>query len=90
MGTRIVNKKNNIYYCCDFFLTSAEYFLVAENYLFIYERILAVRIYIFHSTVTEGPTDYLKENKDDFFDHIYGLKFFKRADMYVCLCMSCK
>lgn len=48
---------------------------------------------VFHSTVTEGPTDYLnkKKTKMSFFDHIYyGLKFNKRADVCVCLCMYCK
>lgn len=73
MRTRIVNN-NNIYYCCEFFLTLDEHFVAEFIYLFMRE--FRLYVYIFHSTVTGGPTDYLKDKDEmNFFDHIYGLKF---------------
>lgn len=43
---------------------------------------------VFHSTVTEGPTNYLKDKRldDFFFHHIYGLNFLKeQICVYVCV-----
>lgn len=51
VGTGIVN--NNIYYCCDLFLSHLMSCL-SQNYLFIYERISAVRIYVIPQSL-KGP-----------------------------------
>lgn len=58
---------------------------------FIYLFMREFRLYVFHSTVTEGPTDYLKDKQKDemnfFFYHIYSLNFFtEQMCVYVCVC----
>lgn len=82
MGSRIVN--NSIYYCCDLF-SLKELFLL-WNYLFIYKRISAVGI--FHSTVIEGPTDYLKKRirENEFLTIFMAWNFKEQMCVYVCVC----
>lgn len=52
-----------------FFLTLSE----RRIYLFIYERISAV-LNVFHSAVTEGPTDYLKTRQRIFSPYLLWLE----------------
>lgn len=68
-------------------VTSFSHSMSAE---FIYLFMREFRLYVFHSTVTEGPTDYLndKQRWDEFFWPYLWLEILKeQMCLYVCVCL---